>query len=422
MNLNIKDIYSALMLFYGMITIFPLFNYFGLRGIHSALFVVLVVSIIGIIGDKKISVKLTLVFFSLFVLALISAIQWMDIKFVFFPIFLVASIALVFFAGDSAISRFCTISTVFIFLSVTGAVISFFIARAGVGPLFTFPNPDGRLSYFFYTSFTNTYLGTYIRPSGFFDEPGAFSFFICFVAAMRHLLDRSRKITWFILIFGFITFSLAHLVYVFFHLIAERLSIKNILYSISIIPIIFGAGVLTGLNTDVTENLILRLAMDDTGTTIAGDNRSTQFGSAWDQIVFDPTIILFGIDRICVVDFVACKEKFDNMGENPLTPLVYGGLFLNWPYYVLLIFFLVTPLFGKKYFVVFGMALLFSQRPYIMYVSYSLAAVLTAFLTIKSLKTDKAVSKISRVQKKTFVLRARTRSISGAERISQENV
>ena len=110
------------------------------------------------------------------------------------------------------------------------------------------------------------------------------------------------------------------------------------------------------------------------------------------------------------------------MGENPLTPLVYGGLFLNWPYYVLLIFFLVTPLFGKKYFVVFGMALLFSQRPYIMYVSYSLAAVLTAFLTIKSLKTDKAVSKISRVQKKTFVLRARTRSISGAERISQENV
>ena len=208
----------------------------------------------------------------------------------------------------------------------------------------SFPNNDGRINYFFYTTLTNVYLGNFIRPSGIYDEPGALSFYVCFVAAMRHLLNKDNKLTWLLLIFGFITLSLAHLIYCFFHFLSERFSKKNILRfsGLAVFLIVLGFG--SGAHQLLSDKLINRLAVTEDGT-IAGDNRSFRMFSVIDLIEKDSYVFWFGADPVCRFDYLVCKQMFPLMGENPLSPLAFDGFLVSWPYYfsVFILVIIVDP-------------------------------------------------------------------------------
>ena len=341
---------------------------------NTALVLVLALGI-GLATRRRVRPAVLMIFAALVLLSLVNAFHWDDVRYLFYWIFFVCALLLVELSGKEGTDRFCSMATKLMFFLLAGAILAFVLARIGLPPIFTIPNPDGQDFYFFYTSFTNSYENNIIRASGIYDEPGAFSMYICFVAALRHLLMRDRKTTWLMLGLGFITFSLAHLVYVFFHFLAEQTSKKRIVLMFGILAVGLFA-IVTSISVESNILLLKRLALTEDTSLFAGNNRSFQLLNAWAQVSDNPSSILYGLDSTCVFSQMVCQEKFGAMGENPLSPLAFGGIASEGSFYVVVILFLVAPLFGKRYLVLFGMGLLFLQRPYVMGFSYALLAIM----------------------------------------------
>jgi hypothetical protein len=374
---------ALLMLYWALIAPASVLHFFGIKGLYSTLLALALAAAIGIVTSQRISITALLVSASLVFLSTANALHWNDVRYIFYCIFFICALLLVDMAGKQGIERFCTIATKFAIILLVGAILSFIIARLGLPPLLTITNPDGQNNYFFYTGFTNSYYDDFIRASAIYDEPGAFSMYICFVAAMRHLLNRDRKTTWLMLMSGFITFSLAHLIYVFCHFLAEQPSRRKVVISLSLLAFSLFAMV-TSISPDSNIVLLSRLALTEDTNFFVGDNRSFQLFNAWSQISENPSSILFGLDSTCIFSQAICQNKFGGLGENPLSPLAFGGLLSEGPYYVTVIVFLLSPFFSRRYLVLLGIGLLFLQRPYVMGFSYSLIAI--CLLSIMSLR------------------------------------
>ena len=111
--------------------------------------------------------------------------------------------------------------------------------------------------------------------------------------------------------------------------------------------------------------------------------------NAADLLVSDYRVVLFGADPSCRFDYNDCKSKFPLMGENPLFPLASTGILVSWPYYGAVFVFLFSPLFGRKYLVVFGFGLLMLQRPGLMGIGVSMLAVAVLWLFFYLIGTRK---------------------------------
>jgi hypothetical protein len=277
-----------------------------------------------------------------------------------------------------------TFATGLMLVLLSGAIFGFVLALNGAEPLFDVTNTDGRPNYFFYTTFSVMRWGNVIRPSGIYDEPGAFSFMICAVAALRHLRGHDARVTWLMLAMGFITLSLAHLVYVILHAMAERFRLSNVAgIAVALLPLLLVAGYLGGF--DIIEKRLLSRATISASGEVVGDNRSAKMANAAAHMSAHPKSILLGADPSCRFDKVTCREKFPFMGENPLSPLVIHGLFISWPYYLVLAALFLAPIFGRKYMVSFAYGALLLQRPYMIGIGYSLVGLLVLATTIGSI-------------------------------------
>lgn len=77
----------------------------------------------------------------------------------------------------------------------------------------TFQNPDGRVGYNFIISFTNTLLDfgftKFIRPAGFFDEPGTLAFYLTVSILLNDLTNNNKLIRIILIVSGVFTFSIA---------------------------------------------------------------------------------------------------------------------------------------------------------------------------------------------------------------------
>jgi len=372
---------ATLMAMYGLFAINPLIAYLGWHGVHTLALLggLLVLAVIII---RRGNIKPWFIWTTLIMLSLssITALYWGDARYLMALIFFIFSLYLLQASDLRAIDIFISVSSVLMILMVIGACIGFLFALAGFQPLYEFPNPDGRTNYFYYTTLTNFILGNIIRPAGIYDEPGTLSFIVCAIAALRHLRNRDKRFTWLLLGLGFITFSLAHLIYVAMHLMAERIRSRELLRIVSvIIAIVIALGAVGGY--DILDVMLLqRLTVNDAGA-LAGDNRSNQMFNAINHLQANPASILFSADPLCRFDHDICKKKYPSMGENPLSPLVFLGLFVSWPYYICLVLLFLAPLRGRGYFVAFGIGLLLMQRPYFDGVGYSLLVVLVLWVS-----------------------------------------
>ena len=379
-----KNTLAFVMLLYGLVMISPLFPYFGIRGLFLtvALFMVVFLAF----GGVRTRMSYWFLFASLVVLVLACAptLYWMDGRYVVTSVFLIFSLFLLQLTNLRVLDSFLTLATALMFVLLVGAVIGFVLALNGVQPLFDITNTDGRPNHFFYTTFTKIRWGNVIRPSGFYDEPGAFSFMVCAVAALRHLRGRDARVTWLMLGMGFVTLSLAHLVYVLIHAMAEKLRFRNVVGIIAtLLPLILVAGYLGGFEI-VEKRLLSRATITETGQLV-GDNRSWRMINAAEHMRRNPPSILFGAHPSCRFDQDACKEKFPLMGENPLSPLVMQGLFISWPYYLALVVLFMAPLLGRKYIVSMAFGALLLQRPYLLGIGYSLIGLLVVGTTVASI-------------------------------------
>jgi hypothetical protein len=216
---------------------------------------------------------------------------------------------------------------------------------------------------------TNDVLDNLIRPAGIFDEPGALAFYLCVVAACRSLLGMPRGTTWLLLAGGLPTLSLAHLVYIVFHLLSERLLSARALRALLAGGLVLGAAVShPALQQTVEERVVARLALED--GRLAGDNRSELLENAAGYVDLRTAVV--GLDPRCITDWTACQQTYRRFGENILTPLVQGGILMSWPYYVVLAALLAGGLRARRRLVQLGVAALLLQRPYLLSAGYCL--------------------------------------------------
>ena len=387
--LSQRHILVVVMIFYGLIMISPVLPHLGIHGtlLTGALFAALFVVFRGI----EVRLRYWFAFLSLtvLILACLPALFWMDVRYALSSIFLIFSLFLLQLTGSRAMEQFLTLATALMLVLLLGAIIGFVLALNGVQPLFEIANSDGKPNYFFYTTFSTIRWGNVIRPSSFFDEPGAFSFMICAVSALRHLRGRDTRVTWLMLGMGFVTLSLAHLVYVLIHAMAERLRFRNIVgIAATLLPIIVVAAYLGGVEI-LDKRLLERATIAESGELV-GDNRTWRMANAAVHLAAHPKSILFGADPSCRFDQEKCKEKFPQMGENPLSPLVQQGIFISWPYYVTLAILFISPVFGRKYIVSFAFGALLLQRPYMVGIGYSLMGLLVVATTIEGIVADRS--------------------------------
>lgn len=369
---------------FGIVMISPVFAYIGVRGIVIAAAILATLVVVFGAGAMRLRFWFIGIAFAAFALSFLPATYWTDVRYVLSPLFLVFSLFQIQLADERAIDYFITLATALMLVILVGAVTGFVLAFGGVQPLFDIPNPDGRPNYFFFTTFSNSWWGGVIRPSGLYDEPGTLSFMICAIAALRHLGGRSSRVTWIMLALGFVSLSLAHLVYVFFHMLAERLRLRNLAGIVAIlVPLILVAGSLGGYEI-FEKRLLDRTTITEAGRLV-GDNRTERIVNAVEYLADDPKSAMFGAHPSCRFDYNTCKERFPLMGENPLSPLVFQGIFLSWPYYIALAVLFLSPLFGRQYLVSFGIGALLLQRPYLLDVGWALAGCLVVAVTIQTI-------------------------------------
>jgi hypothetical protein len=397
--LSQRQILVVVMIFYGLIMISPVLPHLGIHGtlLTGALFAALFVVFRGI--EVRSSYWFLFLGLTVLILACMPTLFWMDARYALSSIFLIFSLFLLQSTDSRAMEQFLTLATALMLVLLIGAIIGFVLALNGVQPLFEIANPNGKLNYFYYTTFSTIRWGNVIRPSGFYDEPGAFSFMICAVSALRHLRGRDARTTWLMLGMGFITLSLAHLVYVLLHVLAERLRFRNVVGIVAtLLPIMLLAGYLGGFEI-LEKRLFSRATITESGQLL-GDNRSWRMVNAAEHLSAHPKSIFFGADPSCRFEQDICKKKFPEMGENPLSPLVSNGIFVSWPYFLTLAFLFIAPVFGRKYMVSFAFGALLLQRPFMLGIGYSLIGLLVIATTVEGIVANRFGGRFLVVAKK----------------------
>ena len=396
-KLSTSRLLVAVFLFYGLLAMSPIWGHIGWRGVLTAALAVFLTFPAVLAADSKARLPSLLFIFLLLVSAFATAIYWGDIRFFFGPIFLITAVWLLQFGDKRTLERFVDAATLLLGIALVGAIIGFVLALRGIEPIWVIQNPDGRPNWLFLTTFSNHRSLGFIRPSGFFDEPGAFSFVICVIAGLRHLLKKNSKTTWLLLIGGLVTFSLAHLIYMFFHLVAQRIDARNFLSFVGLFAAVVIVAIATGFSDLFVDRLFWRLTLSESGT-LAGDNRSWRLLNAYYFLAENPSALFFGADPSCRFDYETCKSMFPLMGENPLAPIVHFGLMQSWPYILVLAVLLLSPLYGRHNLVLFGIALLLLQRPYILAIGYSFLTWLCLVIFVAGVRQRRRSSSNERVR------------------------
>lgn len=139
------------------------------------------------------------------------------------------------------------------------AAIGFILVFIGIlNTVATYSNIDNRALEFFFITCSNTHIGNFIRPSGFFDEPGALAAWGIFALLFNKLYFRNTRIECVLLVGLLFTFSAAYFIQVFFYLIFFYSNNKRNF----VILILFGLICLTAFQFLSESDEFMRMTID----------------------------------------------------------------------------------------------------------------------------------------------------------------
>jgi hypothetical protein len=259
------------------------------------------------------------------------------------------------------------------------AIISFIYFNFGGPPIFSLKNADGRDAFFYLTSFNNG--SETIRPTGIFDEPGAFSFFVCLLVIYRDILNKSKDQSLLILILGFVTQSLTHVIFFSIYLLNYLVLLTDFKFK-SIFKFVIVFSFLISLSFIVMRSSFSEYTQNRTEKYINDPNstgRILSFSSIYDELAYDNSKIIFGLNKSTAERDL--EYEFD-FGENVLTPIVYGGLLVAWPYFLFLLYLLYYFIFKQRIFSLIGGIILLIQRPYFLELPYSFPLGVLCFMLL----------------------------------------
>lgn len=360
----------------------------------NLIFLIISLAAVIVLVFQKTKVKITQVeLYVIIIITLLSlffGLYWEEAKLSFYGLYF--SLALFCISQTTEITRYYIVHYMsnIILIIVTLAFIGFIYALLGGESLYSFPNPDGRTSYLYLSTFTNFTLGNIIRPSGIFDEPGALSFVVCAICYCREILRMNTRKTWLLLLLSLVTLSLAHLLFllIYFYSFRSKLLKKIIVILIAIILICLLITILWG-NPFFQTVFISRL--DFSGGKLAGDTRSGLFYNA--IYLIDRMNLIFGLDSLCLTNMEECTKKYGAFGENPLYPYLSIGI-LSIPYYITLFIFTIRIFFQNSHrfsVIHLGMIMLLLQRPYVMIYGYASLILLCIYVNIKEKNCQRSV-------------------------------
>lgn len=252
-------------------------------------------------------------------------------------------------------------------------LLALVLSTAGFPSLFTIRSLD-------FVPFSLLYgdMMVFKRVTGFMHEPGQLSFYICACVVYREFLGLNRRLSMVMLTLGLLTQSLAHLVFTavyFVYLIFGvfgRSRAKNggaFLVAITTIFIVMSTGLLSWA-VDRAETFIS--SPEEWGRFVSFNYALLRLDS-WSSVLFGPSPSLAARQLAPEEMFSDEFEGVSIYGENPLSPLIYGGLLGSWPYYL----FIVVAVFSfyrlkGKGLLLLAIALLTLQRPYTLEFPYAL--------------------------------------------------
>ena len=365
----------------------PILYFIGVETTNVTVFVLFYLIFLSFLRKKKINAWFYYVATILFVFSFVPVLKWgLDVKYGFVTILPLTSLLLLIHSDKKEIEAFLHIATILLFIILLSAYYGFFLYNFfGVKPV-EYPYLHKEIL-FLDTTFVSYSYGMNIRPAGIYDEPGAFSFVICSIVLGRSILGLSDKLSWALLLLGFITFSLAHMIFVVLFAI-NSVVYKRQYYLIILFFVIFVAISYYIMESQIgkifDDLLIGRLSYDDE-YLIAGNNRGIRFLNSIKYIDFD--VIMFGLDGRLFYDYQNVYSEYNVFGENILTPLISKGIFSSFLYYIVLILLFIIPLRNKKYFLLFAMLLMIIQRPYVTHnpgYSFLIFLPLVLYFNIKS--------------------------------------
>ncbi|ENP6407255.1 O156 family O-antigen polymerase [Escherichia coli] len=267
--------------------------------------------------------------------------------------------------------KICTYASCVVIIGIVLSVISFCYAYAGGNEILTFHNVDGRLNSLYLTSFSNFKIGNIIRPSFIYDEPGAFSFVICFVVILREVLG--RKYNWVYLLGGMITLSLTQFIILSLYIIVKNW--KNIKQILVLCFALFGLIMFTYNNNEF--DFFYNRFNTENGT-FSGDNRSMQISNYLN--VVNENMFLLG-DYKCHDNINQRCESHGDISSSIVTPIYKGGILqLLLQIITHAIIFWLALRERKLIFPALVLTILLLQRPFFDVVGYSVMIYYSIFL------------------------------------------
>jgi hypothetical protein len=274
----------------------------------------------------------------------------------------------------------------YVFLSFL-SLVGFIYAYYGGHSFFSITNLDSRINNFYLATFSNSFENyshsIIIRPSGIYDEPGAFVFFICLSCVLMQSQNLGKNYRWVLMLFGFITISLSFFIFFICFLLDEFIRTPQKKYFIRYLIIGFiGIAILYFFIPSISlilDRLAERLHFEN--GRFVGDNRTILAVNSFNYL--SKNVFLWGLNADCMLGHSICNAfSFLNYGENPLSPLVHYGFLISFPYYLILALFIWASI-NERRFIYFGVFLLLLQRPYVMQYSYSILILLVLFSIFK---------------------------------------
>lgn len=267
------------------------------------------------------------------------------------------------------ISKFTDLLTIFAIFGILCTIIGFFYALSGGQPVYNFYNPDGRQNFFYLTTFSNAIYGNVIRPAFIYDEPGAFSFVLCFVVVLRELMQRRTSVSLVIMLGGLITFSLAHIVILILYIFSKiKFSLKAVIGCILVFILIFSIFNIVS-NSNEFKFFTARFEVDERGS-LSGDNRIGQIENF--KKIFSWNIFWGGDYQCHHLQAKRCFEHGD-ISSSVVTPLYSGGVIQLIIQIITHTFFVFSVYRNKKlFFPAVAMSLLLLQRPFFSSIGYQI--------------------------------------------------
>lgn len=219
-----------------------------------------------------------------------------------------------------------------------------------------FENPDGRPGFNFIICFTNAYtdfgFAKFIRPAGFFDEPGTLAYYLLFAILINDLTIKNKRYRSILICSGIFTSSIAFyiimLVYALFYIKKDKFVKFGLYFSVLTMFLVFSFQFLGSTEQDIIygstlgrlESIISPNASSD---NFQADNRSDLISVAKEGI-YDSPLIGQGISYASIK---GSKFYGSFMGANILGIFgihgIIGGLIFS-----LHVFYYIFTCFKKK--------------------------------------------------------------------------